>query len=87
MLEQFTAWLVLPILSLCVLLAFVRLFIGPKLPDRVLALDYMSNIGIGFIAAYAVYTDNSVLLDIALTIALLSFLSCVAFGYFLEKFR
>ena len=67
--------------------AFYRIFKGPHLPDRVLGLDFLSSIAIGFVAVYAIAVDNEVLLDIALSVALLSFVGTVAFGYFLEKFR
>lgn len=77
----------LPALTICVALALYRLLKGPFLPDRVLALDFLSSVAIGFIAVYAIATDNAVLLDIALSVALLSFLGSVAFGYFLENFR
>lgn len=82
------AWfVVLPTLVLTVGCAFYRLLKGPYLPDRVLALDFMSSVAIGFTAIYAIATGNAVLLDIALSVALLSFLGSVAFGYYLENFR
>jgi multicomponent Na+:H+ antiporter subunit F len=64
-----------------------RLWKGPFLPDRVLALDFLSSVAIGFTAIYSIATDNAVLLDVALSVALLSFLGSVAFGYYLENFR
>lgn len=82
------AWLfALPALVVTVACAFYRLMKGPHLPDRVLALDFLSSIGIGFTAVYALATNNAVLLDIALSVALLSFLGNVAFAYYLENFR
>ncbi|MGB1252077.1 MAG: monovalent cation/H+ antiporter complex subunit F [Candidatus Promineifilaceae bacterium] len=82
------AWFViLPSLVFAVACAMFRLLRGPFLPDRVLSLDFLSSVAIGFIAVYAIATNNAVLLDIALSVALLSFLGSVAFGYFLEKFR
>ena len=85
--EIITLVIILPILTIAVFLALIRLIKGPHLPDRVLALDFLSSVAIGFIAIYAIATDNAVLLDIALSVALLSFLGSVAFGYFLENFR
>ncbi|HFC11252.1 MAG TPA: cation:proton antiporter [Anaerolineae bacterium] len=85
--ETIALAIALPILTLTVLFALTRLIKGPHLPDRVLALDFLSSVAIGFIAVYAIATDNAVLLDIALSVALLSFLGSVAFGYFLENFR
>ncbi len=82
------AWYgVLPALIFTVACAFYRLLRGPFLPDRVLALDFLSSVAIAFTAIYSIATNNAVLLDVALGVALLSFLGSVAFGYYLENFR
>ncbi len=73
------------ILVLGLILAFVRLLRGPSLANRVIALDLMTTIGIGIIAAYSVLTNQPVFLDIAIVLALISFLSTVAFAYYLER--
>lgn len=70
----------LPIFSLSFVFAFVRLIRGPSLPDRVVALDLMAVIAIGFIASYAVATNQRFFLDVASVIALISFLATVAFA-------
>lgn len=75
----------LPIMSVAFLLAFLRLLRGPALPDRVVALDLMATIGIGFIAAYAVITNQRVFLDVATVVALLSFLATVAFAFYIRR--
>lgn len=84
-LDDVMIWVILPILGLSVVLTVVRLIRGPSVPDRVVALDLLSSLGIGFIAAYAVLMDQPVLLDIASVTALISFLGVVAFAYYLEK--
>jgi multicomponent Na+:H+ antiporter subunit G len=66
--------LILPLLGVTILLTFVRLVRGPSLPDRVVALDLLSTLGIGVIAAYAIATDQSVFLDVASILALITFL-------------
>ena len=76
---------VLPIISVAFLLAFVRLLIGPTLPDRVVALDLMATIGIGFIVAYSVVTNQRIFLDVATVFALISFLATVAFAFYLKR--
>jgi multicomponent Na+:H+ antiporter subunit F len=75
----------LPIMTVAFVLAFVRLVRGPTLPDRVVALDFMAAVGIGFVAAYAVYTEEKVLLDVATVVALISFLATVAFAYYVQR--
>lgn len=78
-------FIVLPILTLAVFFAFVRLVRGPSLPDRVVALDLMSTLGIGIIASYAIATDQATMLDVAIVLALVSFLGTVAFAYYVER--
>jgi len=76
---------VLSLLSLSLILAFVRLVRGPSLPDRVLALDIAITMAMGIIAVYAVQNNQPVFLDVALILALLSFLGTVAFAYYIER--
>jgi multicomponent Na+:H+ antiporter subunit F len=72
-------------LSAALVLAFVRLVIGPSLPDRVVALDLIAIINVGFIAVYAIDTDQSVLLDAAIVMGLITFLGTVAFALYIER--
>ena len=79
------ATLVMPVLGAAFILAFLRLLRGPSLPDRVVALDLMAIIGIGFIATYAIETERSVFVDVATVIALIGFLATVAFAYHVRR--
>lgn len=83
--ENLALFLILPLLSLAVVMAFVRLARGPSLPDRVVALDLLTTLAIGMIAVYAIAMNQPVLLDVAIVLALLSFLGTVAFARYLEK--
>lgn len=65
--------------------AFLRLARGPHLPDRVIALDLISVLSVGFFIVYAVRFDQSSFLDVAIILALISFLGTVAFAYYLER--
>ncbi len=82
---DFYYYFILPVLSLSVLLVFVRFVKGPGIVDRVVALDLLITIGIGIIAVYSVLTGQSTFLDIAMILALIAFLGTVAFSYYLEK--
>lgn len=73
------------LLNLAFLLAFVRLVRGPSLPDRVVALDLMATLAVGFIATYAIATDEPLYVDLAVVLALIAFLGTVAFAHFIEK--
>lgn len=75
----------LPILVTGVTLAFIRLLRGPSLPDRVIALDILSVLGIGIIVAFAIATDQPVFVDVAGVLALVSFLGTVAFAAYVER--
>ena len=60
---------------------------GPRLESRVVAFDLLTIIGIGLIATYSVVTDRTVFLDIAIVLALISFLGTIAFASYLERQR
>lgn len=72
-------------LSLSMLLALLRVILGPTLPDRVVALDLMASLAMGFITMYAVMSNQTIYLDVAIVLALIAFLGTVAFAYFIEK--
>lgn len=61
----------------------IRLIRGPNLGDRILALDLITVLAAGFIAAFAVLTGFSLYIDIAIALALVSFLSTVALARYL----
>ena len=75
---------VLGVLGLAVVLSFIRLAKGPTAADRVVALDLISTEGIGIIVIYAITMHKQVLLDVAIMLALISFLGTVAFARYLE---
>jgi multicomponent Na+:H+ antiporter subunit F len=77
--------LILGILLLAMVLAFVRMVIGPTLADRVASLDLMSVLVSGILGASAVVMDEPVLIDIAIVGALIAFLSTVAFSRYIVK--
>jgi multicomponent Na+:H+ antiporter subunit F len=66
-------------------LAAYRVLRGPTLPDRVLALDMIGLLSISFIAVVAIASEQAVLLDAAIALALVSFLGTVAFARFIER--
>jgi multicomponent Na+:H+ antiporter subunit F len=76
---------VAPLLAMAVIAAFIRLARGPSLPDRVIALDLMVTLGIGIISVYAVANDQPAFLDVAVILALISFLATIAFAYYMER--
>ncbi len=80
-----TATVVLNVLVVALFLAFIRLVRGPSLPDRVVALELCGTVVVGMIAVQAVMTEQSVLLDVAIGLALVSFLGTVAFARYVQR--
>lgn len=76
--------IILPILSVCLILATVRIVQGPHVLDRVLALDFMIVVGVGMLGLYAVASDQPTYLDAAIVVTLLSFLGTIGFAYYVE---
>jgi multicomponent Na+:H+ antiporter subunit F len=74
----------LTLLMLTIALSFIRLYKGPSLPDRVVALDLLTTVGIAITAVYAVITERPVILDVATILALISFLGTIAFAYYID---
>ncbi len=72
----------LGLLTVALLLVIVRIIRGPTLPDRILALDMMVSVGIGYIAVIAIKTGYMLYLDIAISLGLVGFLATVAFARF-----
>ena len=67
------------------LLVLIRLVRGPDLANRVVALDLLSVLGVGIAAAAAVVSGDAVYLDVALMLALVAFVSTVAFARYAEQ--
>lgn len=66
-------------------LAAVRIVRGPSAADRIVALDILTLIGISMAALTAVMTGRILFLDVALILALLSFIGTVAAGVYVER--
>ncbi len=85
MLETYFDYFILPILTISVLLVFIRLLKGPRVVDRVIALDLIITIGIGIITIFTIRSNQKIFLDVAIMLALIAFLGTVAFSYYIEK--
>jgi multicomponent Na+:H+ antiporter subunit F len=79
---EFSVLVAFAALSLAFFLTVVRVLKGPTLPDRILALDMLVAIGIGFIAVTGVATGVTYNVDIAIALGLVGFLATVAFARF-----
>ena len=77
--------MMLAALGIPLLLGFVRLARGPSLPDRVVALDFMTAVAVAASGVWAMATGNPVFLDVAMVLALITFVGTVAFARYLER--
>lgn len=75
----------LGVLALSILIAIIRLVRGPSLPDRVVAVDLVGMLAAGMIGALAIYAGNGVFIDVAIVLALISFLATVAIARYIER--
>ena len=75
----------LAILGLAFLLTVVRLVKGPTLPDRVVAMDLLGVLVVGFIVVLAGSTGVRAALDAAIVIALIGFVATVAYATYVER--
>jgi len=73
------------LLSASLLFAFIRLTLGPSLADRVVALELIAAVVVGYVGVYAIKTGVSSMLDVAIVIALTGFLATVGFARLLER--
>jgi multicomponent Na+:H+ antiporter subunit F len=77
--------IVFGMLVVALFLSFIRLVLGPSLPDRVVALDVITVIVAGILAVDTIDTGRAVFLDAAIILALIAFLGTVAFARYLER--
>jgi multicomponent Na+:H+ antiporter subunit F len=70
-------------LALAMFMTLWRVVRGPTLADRVLALDMLSAIAIGFMAVFSIISGHSLYVDIAIALGLVGFLATIAFARFL----
>ena len=71
-------------LSSAFLIVVWRVIRGPTLPDRVLGLDALVSIAIGFIATIGIRTGFALYVDIAIALGLVGFLATVALARFIH---
>lgn len=72
----------LALTTLALFLTFVRLLLGPTLPDRIMALDLLTTLVMGYVALVALRTGFSLYVDIAIAMALAGFVATVALARF-----
>lgn len=84
-LDAFVFTIILPLLGISVVLTVVRMVKGPSLADRVVALELVNLLAIGIITVFALAVEQTEFFDIAVVIALVSFMATVGFARYIER--
>lgn len=80
-----TAALIMLAAAAC--LTFIRLLKGPTLPDRVVAIDLIGVLMVCILVVTAAATARQAFLDVAMVVALISFVGTVAYARYIERIR
>ena len=75
----------LGVMSLGVLLCFLRFVIGPSTPDRVIALDAIATLLIGSLVLHGIAESQVSSLRVATVLALTNFLGTIAFAIHIRR--
>lgn len=77
--------ILIAILSLSLLICFFRLYLGPNVPNRTAAFDAIALHGVGIIVLFAIRSNSTSLLDVAIVTAALGFLGTTMLAQYLER--
>ncbi len=78
-------WVYLAIVSVGAILAVYRMFRGPDVTNRVVALDVFTTISIALFVFFAMVFDRYIYIDVALVYGLLSFIGVLVIARFIER--
>ena len=72
-------------LAVATALTFIRLVKGPTLPDRVIAIDLIGVLLVCTLVVTSGGTGQQAFLDVAIVVALISFVGTVAYARYIER--
>ena len=72
-------------LGLAMAFAFFRMVRGPRAQDRILGLDTLYINAMLMLLTFGIHSANSIYFESALIVALIGFVSSIAFGKFLMR--
>jgi multicomponent Na+:H+ antiporter subunit F len=85
MIEFFNEYMIVMIaILLCIIMAIVRVIIGPTIPDRVVGVDTINTIVIVGMVIFGAAYEEVIYIDVAIVYALLSFISTLFIAKYLE---
>ncbi|MBM3419651.1 MAG: cation:proton antiporter [Bacteroidetes bacterium] len=73
------------VMTISLLFPLYRLFRGPGLPDRVVALDQIGVIVLGIIICDAIFSDDDMLLDVVLILTFMLVFGSIIIAHYLHK--
>lgn len=76
---------IIVILAIAAFLCLFRIFRGPTIADRMVGVDIMGIIFVGVTAVTGIIYRLSFLLDVAIALALISFVASIALAKYLER--
>jgi len=82
---SYSVYISLSILTVSLIFPFIRLFKGPSVPDRVLALDQISLIIVAIMLVDIILSTELVFVDIVLVISFILTLGAMIISKFLFK--
>ena len=74
-------------LAVAAVVTFIRLLKGPTLPDRVIAIDLIGVLMVCLLVVTAAASGQQAFLDVAMVVALISFVGTVAYSSYIERSR
>jgi multicomponent Na+:H+ antiporter subunit F len=72
-------------LGVCVIIALVRVFLGPTTPDRIVGLDTINTVVVMIMVILGIAFEEVILIDVAIVYALLSFVTTLFIAKYIEK--
>lgn len=72
-------------LLLALVFTLVRLVRGPSSSDRIISLDLVASVVMGFILLYSVLMNKGIYFDIAIVISLISFIGTISISIYLKQ--
>lgn len=82
---QTSCYASLVLLTVSMMLAFIRVARGPSLPDRIIALDLIASVVVGLLSVHAILSGEYVYLTAGIALALISFIGTVALALFISR--
>lgn len=79
-------WLPVAItLGACIIIALVRVILGPRAPSRIVGLDTINTLVVASMVVLGAAFEEVILIDVAIVYAVLSFITTLFIAKYIEK--